>query len=73
MKIGIALLIIAVIMCILILIFSFGMVQFITRPEKWSLEDFKKRIEDDGVSFECFLKSRREVFNLTMGMSCMVS
>ena len=52
MKIGIALLIIAVIMCILILIFSFGMVQFITRPEKWSLEDFKKRIEDDGVSFE---------------------
>lgn len=64
MKIGIALLIIAVIMCILILIFSFGMVQFITRPEKWSLEDFKKRIEDDGVSFECFLKSRREVFNV---------
>lgn len=64
MKIGIALLIIAVIMSILILVFSFGMVQFITKPQKWSLEEFKKRISDEGVSFEWFLKSRREVLNV---------
>ena len=64
MKIGIALLIIAVIMGVLILVFSFGMVQFITKPQKWSLEEFKKRIRDEGVSFEWFLKSRREVLNV---------
>lgn len=64
MKIGIALLILVAIMCILILIFSFGMVQFITKPKKWSLEDYKKRIEEEGVSFSCFLKSRREVLNV---------
>jgi len=63
MKLGIALLIIAVLICILIVAFSFAMVRFITKPKKWSLTDFKKRIEDDGVSFEYFLKSRREVLN----------
>lgn len=63
MKIGIALLIIAVIMSILILVFSFGMVQFITKPKNGLLRSLKTESGMRGF-FRMVSKSRREVLNV---------
>lgn len=41
-----------------------GMVYFITKPKRWTLEDYKKRIQDEEVSFEHYYHCRRDVLNV---------
>lgn len=52
------------IMGILIMVFAIGMVYFIVKPKRWSLEDYRERLGKHDVSFEDYLKSNREVLNV---------
>lgn len=51
-------------MCILIMIYAFGMVIFIVKPKRWSLDDYRERLKKNNVSFECYLKCNRDVLNV---------
>lgn len=64
MKIGFILLIVAVIVLILTVSGSIWMVHFITKPKQWTLEDYKQRIQDEGVTLEHYYHSRRDVLNV---------
>lgn len=64
MKMWVFLLIAAVVILILSICGSVWMVHFITKPKRWSLEDYKKRIQDEGVTLEHYFHSRRDVLNV---------
>lgn len=64
MKIGFILLIVAVVILVVLICGCVWMVHFITKPKQWTLEDYKQRIQDEGVTLEHYYHSRRDVLNV---------
>ncbi len=59
MSTGRLVLCILIIMCFLIMIYAGGMIWFIVKPKRWSLQEYKERLQKKNIPFDDYYKCDR--------------